>query len=273
MTIQIIGHNSGRGMVLGSRLPSSGPRRGLSFGDYLTAALPPPPDSVIMWTRASAAYLKKILLNDQLGDCTCAAAFHIAGSWLADVGEPIPFTDNDVSLVYQKACGYVPGNPSTDQGGNEKDVLDWICANGLLADGSHKFTNSLYVDATKPLQVKQSHWLLRNTYWGFALPDAIIARMQTMKDGDVWDVCGPPNPENGHAVAGQGHVSNGNYLIDTWGFEIYMTPAFAATYGVPAAGGECHAILGPDSVSIATGKAPNGFDGTQLLADEQAIAS
>jgi hypothetical protein len=273
VTVQTIVHDDGRSMIVGSRAPLLTRRRGLSFKNYLTYALAPPPDEVILWTKASAPWLKLVLSNDTLGCCTISGAYHIAGSWLADVGEAIPFTDADVLRSYSAACGYVAGDAATDQGGNEQDVLDWFCKNGLLTDGSHKFTNSLYVDASKPAEVMQAHWLLRNTYWGMGLPDAWVAKMQTMQDGDVWDVAGPPNPSNGHCVAGQGYVKNGNYLIDTWGFEIYLTPAAAAMYAVPSAGGECHAILGPDSVSIATGKAPNGFDATQLAADEQAIAA
>jgi hypothetical protein len=273
MTIQVITHNSGRPMIVGSRNPSLVRRKGLSLKNYLTYALPVPPDEVIMWTHASATWLKQVLLNDQLGCCTISGGYHIAGSWLADVGESIPFSNVDVLRSYEGACGYVNGNPATDQGGNEQDVLDWFCKNGLLADGSHKFTNSLYVDASKPLEVKQSHWLLRNSYWGMSLPDAWIRAMSTMQDGDTWDVAGPPNPANGHCVAGQGHIKDGRYIISTWGFEIYLTPAAAAMYAVSAAGGECHAILGPDSISIASGKAPNGFDASQLIADEQAIAA
>lgn len=273
MAIQVVTHTSGRQMVVGSRTPSLVRRKGLSVKNYFMMSLAPAPDEVILWTRAAASYLKQILLNDQLGDCTIAGIFHIVGSWLADVGCPVPFTDADVLRVYELACGYVNGDPSTDNGGNEADVLAWVCANGLLADGSHKPLASMYVDATKPEEIKQAHWLFRNTYWAFCLPDAIIAKMPTMADGDVWDVCGPPNPNNGHAVAGQGHVKNGNYLIDTWGFEIYITPAFAATLGVPSAGGECHTLLGADSLDPKTGKGIAGVDITQLKADMQAIAA
>lgn len=267
MTIQIIGHNSGRAMVVGARYSLPSRRVGLNFANYLTPSLPPPPAERILWTKAAAPYLKQVLLNDKLGDCTCAGVFHIAGALLANLWQPVPFTDDDVQGLYERACGYNPSNPSTDQGGNEQTVLDYIIKNGLLKDGSHAFAASAYVDATDAVQMKQASNIMENLYFGIGLPDAWVAGMQTLADGDTWDVAGPANQNNGHCVAGLGYTNDGRYLIDTWGFEVYLTPAAAAMYAVPSAGGETHTIVSKDSLDPKTGKTAFGFDYAALTAD------
>ncbi len=67
------------------------------------------------------------MLNSDLGDCTCAAFFHARQVWTFNAGgAEITEPDADVlELSYSEACGYVQGDDSTDQGGNEQAVLTY----------------------------------------------------------------------------------------------------------------------------------------------------
>lgn len=61
--------------------------------------------------------------NDTLGDCTCAGLGHsVQIATLNTGGIQTPSTDV-VEQAYSTLCGYVAGNPATDQGGNELDIL------------------------------------------------------------------------------------------------------------------------------------------------------
>jgi hypothetical protein len=56
-------------------------------------------------------------LNDQLGDCGCAGMDHRQMGAKAGAGQPWTSWGNTVSLqLYETLGGYVPGNPSTDNG-------------------------------------------------------------------------------------------------------------------------------------------------------------
>lgn len=269
MAIQQIVHESGRTMVIGSRIhPSIRPR--FPFKRYLIAAdLPPYPVATTYWL-AAAAYLRRVLLNDQLGDCTIAGIFHIFMSWLANAGLSSSFTDADVERVYELACGYVAGNPNTDQGGNEHDVLNWVLQNGLLADGSHKLGAWLGLDATNQVDAYHAVDLFQNIYLGFSMPAEWVAMMPTLKDGDVFDVGGDPNPNDGHCVVVIDYLANGNFVICTWGYRIELTPAALAKYCVPAALGEAYVLLGADMLKP-DGLSPAGFNLSQLTVDLQAL--
>ncbi|MGH8266277.1 MAG: hypothetical protein ACRETS_03060, partial [Steroidobacteraceae bacterium] len=78
---------------------------------------PPPP--AIDYTAGMPANLGEFF-NDQLGDCTCAAVYHAIQVWTYNAQAAID-TEPDVNakLLYEQACGYVDGQPSTDKGGIE----------------------------------------------------------------------------------------------------------------------------------------------------------
>jgi hypothetical protein len=87
--------------------------------DYVKAGYTPPP-------FASYTYGIKnwgMMMNDTLGDCTIAACGHAVQVWTQG---KITVPDSLVESYYEKWCGYVPGNPNTDNGGVELDILnDW----------------------------------------------------------------------------------------------------------------------------------------------------
>src|SRR5271154_6174887 len=74
--------------------------------------LPVPPSSVD-YTKGMPANLG-VMLNDTLGDCTCAAFYHALQVWTFNVtkGKAIDTEpDIDVKKLYELACGYNPNTP------------------------------------------------------------------------------------------------------------------------------------------------------------------
>jgi hypothetical protein len=200
-----------------------------------------------------------MMLNDTLGDCTIAGCGHAVQVWTANVGAEVTIPDPTIEKYYEKWDGYKPGQPSTDQGGIELDVLnDWkkggFAGNKLLAFADPKPAN---LD-----EVRQSIALFGGVYIGLSLP--ITAQKQ-----DIWDVVpsgganAKPGSWGGHCVFVPKYDQNGFTCI-TWGAPKTMTVAFWNMYC-----DEAHALLNQDWIS-AKGS-PGGFDQAQLLTDLQAI--
>jgi len=230
--------------------------RTLALGDYLTPALPPPPPTAD-WTKGIASW--GMMLNDKLGDCTIAGAAHAVQVWSANAGQMVTLPDATVEQYYEKWDGYVPGNPNTDSGGVELDVLnDWqkqgFAGNALLAFADPK--------PASLVEIQQSIALFGGVYIGLALP--LTAQTQ-----EVWDVVpkggakAKPGSWGGHCVFVPKYDENGFTCI-TWGALKTMTLAFWKKYC-----DESHTLLAQDWLT-AKGS-PAGFDQAQLEADLKAI--
>jgi hypothetical protein len=230
--------------------------RTLALGRYLKPSLPAPPPAKD-WTKGITQW--GAMLNDTLGDCTIAGVAHAIQIWTANTGSTKTTPDSVIESYYEKWDGYVPGKPSTDNGGIELDVLnDWqkqgFNGNALMAFADPK-TASL-------AEVRQSIALFGGVYIGLSLP--LTAQTQ-----EVWDVVpkagakAKPNSWGGHCVFVPKYDEKGFTCI-TWGQLKTMTLAFWNKYC-----DEAHTLLGKDWLS-AKGS-PNGFDEAQLQADLKSI--
>jgi hypothetical protein len=226
--------------------------RTLQLGDYLKPSLPPPPPSAD-WTKGIAAW--GMMLNDTLGDCTIAGVGHAVQVWSANNGPIVTVPDLTIESYYEKWDGYVPSNPSTDQGGVELDVLnDWrqqsFAGNALMAFADPKVANLV--------EVRQSIALFGGVYIGLSLP--LTAQKQ-----DIWDVVkgGGANAKKGswggHCVFVPKYDAK-TFTCITWGQLKTMTVAFWKEYC-----DEAHTLLGQDWIN--TKGSPAGFNQAQLQTD------
>lgn len=230
--------------------------RTLMLGNYLTPSLPPPPPTAD-WTKGVTGW--GMMLNDQLGDCTIAGVAHAVQVWSANTGNTITVADSIIQTYYQNWDGYVPGNPSTDSGGIELDVLtNW------QKQGFSGHTLTAFADAKAPnlVEIRQSIALFGGVYIGLALP-------LTAQNQDVWDVVSGGGAKakkgswGGHCVFVPKYDEK-TFTCITWGQLKTMTLAFWTKYC-----DEAHALLGQDWIS-AKGSPP-GFDQTQLETDLKSI--
>lgn len=227
-------------MKLGKKAPKVDSRT-LKLAKY-TAALPPPAPSCD-WTKGVQNWGG--MLNDNLGDCTCAAIGHgIQVTSLNGDGEMTP-PDSYVLSLYEKSCGYNPNDPSTDQGGVIIDVLNFVRSHKIgdhVPGHTHKFQLYAYAD-TNPKDVahiKQAIQIFGVVDIGLALPNSAQSQV-----GKVWDVVGNPNTDansqpgswGGHSVIVCAYDETTLTCI-TWGALQKMTWKFWETYV-----DESHALL------------------------------
>jgi len=248
---------------LGRKRPiARGPR--LSLHNYTKRSLPAPPANCD-YAPAATASLAKVYGNDTLGDCVIAGIAHVVGVLTGNAGAaPFLYSDGQITSLYSAIGGYVPGDPSTDQGCDEQTALAYWENNGAPA-GSHNIAGWIAVNPADPNEYRTALWLFENLYFGFEMPDAWINPAPS-SSGFTWCVAGAPDPSNGHCVAGIGYSAEG-VAISTWGMTGWLTDGAIAKYCAGSAHGELYTVVSQDGLDKATKKAPSGFDWSQLLAD------
>src|SRR5215472_14516967 len=112
------------------RLPRSFNPRVPQLSALLAGQSPPPPPPSADWTGPLPANLG-MMMNDTLGDCTCAAFYHAIQVWTANANPPmVTAPDRVVETLYEKGCGYKPSQGGEGPGGNEQHLLGYILKTG-----------------------------------------------------------------------------------------------------------------------------------------------
>lgn len=232
------------------RLPAGVPR----LAKY-AATLPAPPDAV-SWSGKLATL--GAMLNDSLGDCTCAAVGHAIQTWTSQASAEATVPDAAILSLYEAVGGYKPGQPSTDQGAVISDVLAYWCKNPVA--GHAPPYGYAYAEPGNLTEVKDAIYWFGGCDIGLALPTSAQSQ-------DIWDVppggatgAGEPGSWGGHSVFVVGYDAAGLTCV-TWGQLKRMTWAFWSTYCDEAWG-----VLSPDWIEK-SGVAPDGFPLVQLQAD------
>jgi hypothetical protein len=241
------------------KLPVRHDRRTLKLEQY-AAALPPPPASCDLTNKMTQI---GVMANDQIGDCTCAAAAHMIQAWTAEDGAQVIIPDAEVLKLYSAVGGYVPGDTSTDKGAIVLDVLNYWRKIGL--DG-HLLGGYAALQLKNHCEVMQSVYYFGAVYVGLGLP--LSAQEQA-----IWSVppagaqgAGEPGSWGGHAVPIVAYNVVGPICI-TWGQLLQMTWGFYDVYCEEAYACFSQDIVGSDD------KSPEGFDSAQLQADLRKIVS
>jgi hypothetical protein len=233
--------------------------RTLLFARYTSQALPTPPPSVD-YTKGIKAW--GMMLNDSLGNCTCAACGHAIQAWTANASKEATVPDSAILAAYEAFCGYDTRDPSTDQGGVELDVLNGFRKTGV---GGHKITAYAALTPKNATQAKEALDLFGLLYVGANLP--LAAQKQK-----VWDVPAngkltgkyKPGSWGGHAFIVVAYDAAGLTIV-TWGQLVKVTWAWFFAYVE-----EAYCLLSPDWIEK-NGSAPCGFKVSELLADLAAI--
>ncbi len=250
-------------MKLG-RLPTRLDHRRLQLARFLPAQLPAFPDSIDQSISATRGKFTNwgMLANDSLGDCTIAGVGHAVQLYCHRGWGEVEVTDPEVISYYSKWCGYNSGDPNTDQGGVEPDVLDSWRQQGFNGHFLKAYADPV---ARNMDHVKLSISLFGCVYLGVDLP----VSCQTQ---DIWDAVSGPDGEpgswGGHCVIDCKYAkssSKGNpetrYFFITWGEEKEVTDAFWQKYV-----SETHTLFHK-------GWYPQGFSAAQLDAALGALGS
>jgi hypothetical protein len=218
----------------------------------------PTPPLAVDWTK-KAAQPWGMMLNDTIGDCTCAAAGHALQTWTGNAGHPSTSLDQAILKAY-KACGGYDGTPNTDNGAAMLTVLKYWRKTGIC---DRKIGAFVSVNPRSLAEVLFAIWHFEGVYMGLALPDSA-------QNQDVWDV--PASGVlNGPGVAGSwgGHAiwtpkyqrPNDRLWCITWGREQPMTMRFLQQYC-----DEMYAVVSQDMLD-STGRNPQGEGLAELNAD------
>lgn len=233
---------------LGRRAPHPAARAPrVKLAPFLTGPVPTAPP-IVDWLSRVTDW--PTYLNDELGDCTIAAAGHMIEAWTAyGQGHTVEITDQDVLAAYEAVSGYRPGQPDTDQGAVMQDVLSYWRKVGI---GGHKILAFVQVDHTKPSEVDAALNLFGHLYVGVDFP---ASAMDQFDAGQPWDVVrNDGGIEGGHAVD-LGYEENGTHLTAvTWGQPQKLTLEWWAKYVE-----ECWAAITPEWLD-ANGRSPAGLD-------------
>lgn len=202
-----------------------------------------------------------ILLNDQLGDCTCAGDGHIAEILtFYGRGTEITITDAEALAAYEAVGGYnpddgPPGENPTDQGATVQAALGYLRKPGM---GGVQIDAFAEVAAGDMNAIQAACAELGPLSAGVNLP--AIAQQQFV-DGQPWGVVPDDGGiEGGHCIVLCGYDEDYLYFV-TWGQVQKATYEWWARYGE-----EIWAVISRDWVSAA-GKDPEGVDLASLGAE------
>ncbi len=271
MPLTVIHPQTRRRLIVGDRIRPKPHSRKLSLANYLGPSLPSPPPACDYSAKARKA-LADIYLNDRLGDCVVAGAAHMIGVWTGNAtgGTPDKFEDGQIRAAYHWFSG---GHyPNEDRGCDEEYALNFWAARGFEPQNNiykHQIVAWVSVDASNLREVHTALWLFEGLMSGVELPAAWI-NPPPDGDGFVFDVAGDPDMRNGHCMTHFSYDANGIGCA-TWGMYGKVTNAALKAYFVPRANGALYAAISRDALERVSGKAANGFNLAQLVADAKAM--
>lgn len=225
------------------------------------------PPASVDWTKGMPANLG-MMLNDTLGDCTCAAVYHAMQVWSYNSSGQIDTEpDPDVEKLYIQACGYNPNVSGEGPGGNEQHVLTYWLNTGapIGPQGAQrqKIAAFVEVDPRNVDDVKRTINDCGVAYIGFNVPQSVQPPGELPPK--VWNyVPSESNILGGHAVVLAGYDSKGAKVI-SWGQYYTMTWEFFAHFV-----DEVYAVADAEWID-SKGTTPGGFTLDQLEAQMTAL--
>jgi hypothetical protein len=207
--------------------------------------------------------------NDVVGDCVLAYVGHQIQIWESwNSPNVAPPTKAQIEGAYSAITGWVPGDPSTDNGAVIIDVLNYWRKTGIAG---RKILAYAQITPGDVRMIRESVKLFGGTCLGVALPAS--AQTQT-----IWTRPklitgeGAPGSWGGHCVPAGAynwlyHNSfNPNWpwiheTVITWGAEMLVGDGFLYAYN-----DEAYAVFSEEWLD-AKGTDPEGFDRAALLAD------
>lgn len=207
--------------------------------------------------------------NDAVGDCTMCSAATLLAVWTAiAAGAPLILAEADVVGAYAALTGYKAGDPSTDRGAQEPDVVRFLQSDGI---GGHAIDAHAYVDPTDTWALRSGIWLMGGLSLDLALPKTARDQVESgtfSLVGDPTDSASDAAPYSwgGHEAAACGYSRDGLF-IRTWSRRIFAPWNWLNIYLEGA-----WALRSCDWVG-ANGRLGSGVDVAAWDADMAAIAS
>lgn len=167
--------------------------------------------------------------NDRLGCCTAVSVASAIRTWTGAAQAPILLSDDEVVANYAATSDYVPGEPATDRGAVELDVLNQWIRDGLSMPGTQPGRSYLTaygsIDPRNQQAVQRAVAFLGGLYIGLSLPEWCCET----DDDWIYDPQRDNTIAGGHAVWLHGYDATGLEL-NTWGMTRRMSWDFLARF-------------------------------------------
>ena len=167
-----------------------------------------------------------VMLNDRLGCCAEAGYCHADQVWSVAAGKPIlTAPDSAVEALYGTQ-GYVPGNPSTDQGTVLQSLLTYLVQTAAPVGGLPKLAAFVEIDPTNEDDLNRATYESGLIYLGFTVPSYAQQALDTL--GPVLDVApgGDQTVIGGHCVLSAGYRPGFREFISYGNAAYSMTTAY-----------------------------------------------
>ncbi len=172
-----------------------------------------------------------MLGNDRYGDCVWAGAAHehmLINKVVHSVD--VAFSDDAVLGDYSAATGFDPNDPSTDNGTDVHEALDYRRKTGI-ADASgkrHQIGAYVSLDPKSWEHLEQAAFIFGAVGIGIQFPGSA---MDQFNAGEPWDVVQGAKIEGGHYIptVGSLHAKDQATAL-TWGKRQVFTQAFYEQY-------------------------------------------
>jgi hypothetical protein len=171
------------------------------------------------WTKGHTVPFP-LLGNDRKGNCFYVAGCKIIIAANANAtGKAVTFTTNEVVNRYLQMS-------PRDQGLNDNQMMPEMKSGLIGPNGPHKIVDYAVVSSTDLKALKACQYLFGPTIYTFSVPPGLV---QNAKPGVLWDTQRGASNE-GHAVILSEAKPNGNFSLETWGFNppVEVTPRFIA---------------------------------------------
>jgi hypothetical protein len=200
--------------------------------------------------------------NDELSDCLAAYAAHHLMVITSHVGNIVIPEMADVEKFYSAFSGYVPGDPSTDNGGYFTDMYNIWQTQGL---GGFKIDAWAKIDTKDQVKRAQAIRLFLGCGVGVQLPQSAMDQFQAKQN---WEYVATSPVVGGHAILEDGKGSEG-HNFGTWGKgDQKASNAWDLNYT-----DEVYVPITKALISAANDIAPKSLDYDTLLADVNALAA
>lgn len=184
------------------------------FANFRVAATMPKPPAIFGYAHLLPTDIG-MDGNDAEGCCAPCAAAH--GFMILDLiaGRKLPpFSTKSVLKLYSEVAGYIPGDPSTDQGTDYRTMLNYLRKTGMKDDAGkvHKIGAFALIEKANLTELDEALYLFGHVFIGVDLPDSAQTQFG---DGKPWTVVKGSKIDGGHAIGGIQKVSATEYLFTT----------------------------------------------------------
>lgn len=222
------------------------------FAAVLTAGTPIKTPDKTSWADKALAAIRRMYANDQYGDCTIAAVFHLVGGWTGnDTSTCVTVPDQEVIQNYMR----LGANPGRDDGSIPGDVMAAWRRGAVTVNGKpNAVAGALAIDWASAAEVKAALYLFGGLHLSIDLPG------EWANNPREW-----ATPQSASRIVGGHSVTIIDYTADgvvigTWGSTRFMPWSVLAGLNRNT---ELYAILSPDWTNDDR-LAPNGVDVAKL---------